>query len=75
MQANAREEHLYKTMKARYVGLGNADTSRDEFIGNIRRDTYASLIGHDSLLTQLSVGLNQPKKIIQHNMIDKMSKS
>lgn len=75
MQANAREEHLYKTMKGRYVGLGNADTSRDEFIGNIKRDTYASLIGHDSMLTHLSVGLNQPKKIIQNHMIDKMTKS
>jgi splicing factor 3B subunit 5 len=75
MQTNIKEEQTYKMLKGRYVGLGNADSTREEFIANIKRDTYSSLIGHDSLLTQLSVGLNRPKEIIKHDFIDKMAKS
>lgn len=70
-----REKQLYGALKSKYVGLGDADTTRKEFISNVRRDTYASLIGHDSLLEHLSVGLNKPKQIVRHEMIDKMARS
>lgn len=70
-----REKQMYNALKSKYVGLGDADTTRKEFIGNIRRDTYASLIGHDSILGHLSVGLNKPKQIVRQELIDKMAKS
>lgn len=72
---NSKETQMYNAMKNRYVGIGDADTKRKEFIGNMKRDTYASLIGHDSTLTHLSVALNKPKRIIHQEMIDKMEKS
>lgn len=72
--ANAREKLVYNSLKTKYVGLGNADTARNEFIDNMKRDTYASLIGHDSLVEHLSVSLNKPKGIIRHELIDKMAK-
>lgn len=75
MQANNnREKKLYNVMKSRYVGLGNADTSREEFAANIKRDTYGSLIGHDSTLSHLSHGLNKSKRQIHNELIEKMGK-
>lgn len=73
MQANNREKIMYNTMKSRYVGLGNADTTRAEFVGNIKRDTYASLIAHDSTLSHLSLALGKSKREVHHDMIEKMA--
>lgn len=73
MQANNREKIIYSTMKNRYVGLGNADTTRTEFVGNVKRDTYANLVGHDSTLSHLSLALGKSKREIHHDMIKKMA--
>lgn len=73
-QNEKRDKQMYNSLKSKYVGLGDADTKRQEFLDNIKRDTYSSLIGHDPLLTHLSVGLGKPKQIVRHELIDKMSK-
>lgn len=70
---NTREKLIYNTLKNKYVGLGDADTTREEFISNIKRDTYSSLVGHDSLLTHLSVSTGKPKALLRNELINKMA--
>ena len=44
---NSQLEHL----QSRYVGTGHADTTKWEWAVNQHRDSYASYIGHHSLLS------------------------
>ena len=37
-------------MKQKHIGLGTDDTSRDEWLTQVHRDTYNSLLGHSALL-------------------------
>ncbi|GMG20562.1 unnamed protein product [Ambrosiozyma monospora] len=74
MSDKLRDRQLYEQMKSKHVGVGNADTTREEFISNMKRDTYATLISHSSLLDHLSVSLNKPKRLLHSEMIDKMAK-
>lgn len=71
---NSREKQVYNNLKNKYIGIGDADTKRGEFLSNIKKDTYFSLISYDSINTHLSIGLNKPKRLIQNDIIDKMRK-
>lgn len=66
------EKARYNAQKNKYVGLGDADTTRKEFVENIKRDTYSSIIGHASLLQHLSISIGKPKQIIRNELIEKM---
>jgi splicing factor 3B subunit 5 len=52
---NTQLEHL----QAKYAGTGHPDTSRFEWNVNIKRDSYASLIGHHSLASYHAVAENE----------------
>ncbi|KAI3432445.1 hypothetical protein D9Q98_003997 [Chlorella vulgaris] len=52
---NAQLEHL----QAKYVGTGHADINRFEWNVNIKRDTYASLVGHHSLSAYHAIAENE----------------
>ncbi|GMM30575.1 hypothetical protein DAMA08_033200 [Martiniozyma asiatica (nom. inval.)] len=73
--SDKRERQVYQQMKARYVGLGNADTTREEFISNAKRDTYAALVGNKHMLTHLSVATGKPKQLLHQELIEKMANS
>lgn len=72
MADKVKDARLYAANKARYIGLGDADTSREEFMANIHRDTYASLGQHDSLLTYTAVAMNRSPEVVRQQMIKKM---
>ena len=59
-------------LKARYIGTGNPDTTRDEFITNIQRDTLASGVGHFDQLTFFALATNQSIERTRVEMLDKM---
>ena len=46
-------------LKARYLGTGDADTSKYEFLTNQHRDTYASHLGHYDQLSYMAVAQNE----------------
>lgn len=58
VQTTSQLEHL----QSKYSGTGHADTTKFEWAVNMKRDTYASIIGQDSLLTYLAVAHNEPKE-------------
>ncbi|AWU77729.1 uncharacterized protein C5L36_0D04560 [Pichia kudriavzevii] len=69
---NSRERQLYQTLKTRYVGLGDADTTRGEYLENVKRDTLTSLVGHDCTLTQISYATGKTKSEVRFEILNKM---
>lgn len=43
-----------------------------EWMTNVHRDSYASIIGHPALLTYLAVAHNTPKTMLKTSLIEKM---
>lgn len=72
MADKVRENKEYLRNKAKYIGIGNADTTRDEFITNVHRDTLASIAQHDSLLQYNAVATNEHKHFVRQDLIKKM---
>ncbi|KAI8809066.1 splicing factor 3B subunit 5-like protein [Cladochytrium replicatum] len=65
---NAQLEHL----QSRYVGTGHADTNKFEMIVTQHRDSYASYVGHTSLLSYFAVAQNESVGRARFNMLEKM---
>lgn len=61
-------EHL----QSKYIGTGHADTSKFEWLVNQHRDTYASYIGHDNMLSLFSIVENETKGRVRFNLMRKM---
>lgn len=72
MADKAKESRQYLFQKAKYIGLGDPDTSRDDFLANIHRDTLASVAMHDSLLTYNAVVTNTHREVLRQQTIKKM---
>lgn len=72
MADKVRENNEYLRNKEKYIGVGNADTTRDEFFTNVHRDTLASIAQHDSLLQYNAVAMNEPKLFVKQSLIKKM---
>ncbi|KAJ3172013.1 Splicing factor 3B subunit 5 [Geranomyces variabilis] len=68
MNVNAQLEHL----QSKHVGTGHADTNKFEWAVNQHRDTYASLIGHSSMLAYTAVAENESIGRKKFEMIEKM---
>lgn len=54
-------------LAAKTVGTGHPDTSRFEWNVNIKRDTYASFVGHHSLASYQAIGENESIGRIKYN--------
>ncbi|ODV59833.1 U2 snRNP complex subunit YSF3 [Ascoidea rubescens DSM 1968] len=72
MSDKLRDQQLFDHLKSRYIGVGDADTTQDEWISNIKRDTYSSFASHPNLLYYYSISTNQPKALTQFHFINKM---
>lgn len=72
MADKVRETYQFNHLKAKYIGLGDSETTREEFITNTNRDTYSSLAQHDGLLLYNSLALNEPTELIRIKMLKKM---
>ncbi|EEQ37571.1 putative splicing factor 3B subunit [Clavispora lusitaniae] len=72
MADKVRETHQYLHLKGKYIGLGNADTTRDEFLSNIHRDTLASLAMHDNMLTYQATATNTHPELVRQALIKRM---
>lgn len=68
LNINAQLEHL----QAKYVDTGHADTNRFEWNLNIKRDTYASLIGHHSLTAYHAIAENEAIGRMRYEFLQRM---
>lgn len=72
MADKVRDTHQYLHQKAKYLGLGDADTSREQFLTNVLRDTLAAVAMHDSLLSYNSLATNTHRELLRQQTIKKM---
>jgi splicing factor 3B subunit 5 len=63
-------EHL----QMKYVGTGHADTSKAEWLAAQHKDSYASYIGHPSLLAYFATAQNQSLGRVRYQMLQRMCK-
>lgn len=73
MADKVKEANQYYHLKSKYIGVGNPDTTREEFLSNVRKDTYASLAHHKPLLLYTSLGLGENEETVRQDMIKKMA--
>jgi len=62
-------EHL----QSKYAGTGHADITKFEWAVNMKRDSYASFIGHDSLMTFMAVAHNESKEALRCRFLKEMA--
>lgn len=72
MADKVRDTHQYLYQKAKYLGLGDADTSREQFLTNVLRNTLAAVAMHDSLLSYNSLATNTHRELLRQQTIKKM---
>lgn len=70
--ATARNKHIFDRQQARHQGLGTADTTKEQWLRNVYRDTYASMAGHAPLLAGLSVAFDEPPSRTKQYLLDQM---
>jgi len=59
-------------LQSKYAGTGHADVTKFEWAVNMKRDSYASFIGHDSLMTYMAVAHNEPKERLRCRFLKEM---
>eukprot|EP00013_Stygamoeba_regulata_P006042 CAMPEP_0177640578 /NCGR_PEP_ID=MMETSP0447-20121125/6617_1 /TAXON_ID=0 /ORGANISM="Stygamoeba regulata, Strain BSH-02190019" /LENGTH=104 /DNA_ID=CAMNT_0019142657 /DNA_START=48 /DNA_END=362 /DNA_ORIENTATION=+ len=74
MQAGGKEtlQSQLEHLQMKYVGTGHPDISKHEWASNIHRDSYASYLGHHSMLQYFAVAQNESCGRIRHQMIQNM---
>jgi splicing factor 3B subunit 5 len=64
----------WEYLKSRYVGTGSPDTTREEWIGNVMRDSLASGVGHYDQLSYFALASNQSIERTRVEMLNKLVK-
>lgn len=65
---HSQMEHL----QAKYVGTGHSDTTKWEWMTGQHRDSLASYVAHNDLLSYLSLVENETRARVQFNLLQKM---
>lgn len=62
----------WEYLRSRYVGTGSPDTTREEWLANIQRDTLASGVGHADQLSYFALAGNKSVERTRMDMLNKM---
>ena len=68
MNIHAQMEHL----QLKYQGTGHADTTREEWMSNMQRDTLASHVAHKNRLMYMALVENESIARVRQKCLDKM---
>lgn len=72
MADKIREKNQYALLKQKYPGIGNADTTRDEFLTTTYNDTIASLAHHKHINYYNLIVTNKHPNLMKQEMIKKI---
>lgn len=70
-----REQQLFQLSQSRYLGVGNPDTTKREWLTNVAKDSYASYIGHPGVLAHMSLAQGQTEAETRLQFLDKLAKA
>jgi splicing factor 3B subunit 5 len=62
----------WESLQAKHSGTGHPGTTKYEWGTNQHRDSYASYIGHDDLLSYFSIAENKSKERKRVELLEKM---
>mmetsp|Transcript_12893 Transcript_12893/g.24381 ORF Transcript_12893/g.24381 Transcript_12893/m.24381 type:complete len:89 (+) Transcript_12893:73-339(+) len=65
---NSQLEHL----QAKYVGTGHPDIHRFDWMTNIHRDTYSTMIGNHNMISYVALCQNESVGRARFDMLGKM---
>lgn len=71
MADKIRDHNQYVFQKTKYEGLGNADTSREQFSATAQTDTLAAIALHESLLMYNSTATGTHPMLVRQALIKK----
>jgi splicing factor 3B subunit 5 len=69
MADKLRTQQELERLQSKYIGTGHPDTTSWEWQTNVRRDTYASIAGHHTLLAHLAIADSEPVHKTRHRNI------
>lgn len=75
MSDKVREFNQYNQLKSKYIGLGNQDTTRDQFIARYKKDGLNAIVQHKPILNYNSIGLDQHIELTRLDLIKKIASS
>ncbi|KAI8915793.1 splicing factor 3B subunit 5/RDS3 complex subunit 10, partial [Gorgonomyces haynaldii] len=59
-------------VQSKYVGTGNADTDKFQWLQHHQRDSLASYLGHNTLYTYMAVAENESIARIKYRSMERM---
>ncbi|RCK63207.1 hypothetical protein Cantr_09809 [Candida viswanathii] len=72
MADKIKEKNQYHLLKSKYSGVGDADTTSQEFLTTIHNDTISSLAHHQHLLLYNSIVTNEHPHQLKQQFIRKL---
>ncbi|SCU96022.1 LANO_0E12200g1_1 [Lachancea nothofagi CBS 11611] len=73
MSDKNRQQQLFQVMKQKHLGLGTENTTADEWMTNVHKDTYYSMAAHSSMLEYLTLAQhNSSKRVTELRLLEKM---
>ena len=72
MNVNTSLSNNWEQLQAKHAGTGNPDTTKQEWATNQHRDSYASFIGHSSLLSYFAIAENKSIERKRVELLEKM---
>ncbi|KAI0476116.1 splicing factor 3B, subunit 5 [Xylariaceae sp. FL0804] len=73
MADKLRTQQELERLQAKYVGTGHPDTTSWEWRTNVRRDTYASIVGHPPMLAYQALALGEPAAKYRAQLLRRMA--
>lgn len=74
MSDKVREFNQFNLLKSKYLGLGNQDTTRDQFLTRYKKDSLCAIVQHKPLLNYNSIARDQHPELSRVDLLKKMSK-
>ncbi|CCF60293.1 hypothetical protein KAFR_0J02290 [Kazachstania africana CBS 2517] len=74
MSDKQRQRQVFQTFKQKYVGLGTEDTMKEDWLSNVRKDTYTNIQGHSAMLEYVTIATDgmTSKKDMRMSLLKKM---
>ncbi|SCV02891.1 LAME_0H06040g1_1 [Lachancea meyersii CBS 8951] len=73
MSDKHRQQQLFQVMRQKHLGLGTENTTTDEWITQVHKDTYYSMASHSAMLEYLTLSQgDSSKRITELRLLEKM---
>lgn len=74
MSDKVRDAQQYHYLKQKYLGLGNPDTTRSQFMSSVQKESLNAIVQHKHLLNYTSIGNEEIPQLYRVKLLKKMAK-